>query len=115
METLELTLSPFTHRTRSLLVRHTETELSRGLEPGEVIEIHDGSSRWMATVVDIDFELADTLYRVELGPECSADHAPDAGPVRTTDVVALLRRLAVAHSQGPHRRAGNGHIGRARA
>lgn len=95
MERINLALGAFSQRARSLVVRHTQTGLTRGLERGEQVEVSDGSSSWIATVADIDFELADTVYRLELPAAPISDVAPPRiGPLHTSDVVALLHDLA---------------------
>ncbi|WP_300677795.1 hypothetical protein [Nocardioides sp.] len=103
METLELTISAFTRRTRSLLVRHTQTPLTRGLEPGERVEVRDGATRWTATVRDIDFELTDTLYRLELGTSSTVPQPLAGVPLSTGDVVDLLRGLTTPVAAVPTR------------
>lgn len=79
MQTLELELSDFTRRAGSLLVAHSTTCLSRGLEPGESVLARDGAHTfYLATVRDISFDLTDTFYRLELGAPMDAATALDA-------------------------------------
>lgn len=105
METLQLALSEFTKRSRSVLVAHGATTLDRGLEPGETVLIRDGESLRAATVADVTFELTDTHYRLELGRELdAAESAALAGAARsaspavdTLELVALLREARLRH------------------
>ena len=90
METLELALSEFTRRSRSLLVAHSATALSRGLEPGETVLVRDGETCLMAEVADISFELTDTHYRLALGREVSPAESGRAA-IDPSELVALLR------------------------
>jgi hypothetical protein len=87
-----------------MLVAHSATALTRGLEPGEKVLVRDGGQHWRATVRDISFDLTDTHYRLELGAAVDADEAGlllaspctdpagTAGTVDTADVLDLLRR-----------------------
>jgi hypothetical protein len=77
VETLDLKLSEFTRRAGSLLVAHSDTTMTRGLEPGESVVVRDGlgGGFLMATVRDISFDLTDTHYRLELGAAVSAAEA----------------------------------------
>lgn len=104
METLQLALSEFTRRSRSVLVAHRSTTLERGLEPGETVLIQDGETIRVAAVADISFDLTDTHYRLELGGELTGAGSRHA--VDTLEVVALLRearRLHPSHAAGPRR------------
>lgn len=105
MQTLELELSEFTRRAGSLLVAHTTTSLSRGLEPGEPVLVRDGDRAcYLATVHDVSFELTDTHYRLELGAPLDAgvalavqrdardaDRHDTRSRVDIADLLALLR------------------------
>ncbi|MCL8027662.1 hypothetical protein [Nocardioides bruguierae] len=45
------------------VLRHSETALGRGLEPGEVVMLVDPEGEYhTATVLDLRFELEDTVY-----------------------------------------------------
>jgi hypothetical protein len=104
METLQLALSEFTKRSRSVSVAHGSTTLERGLEPGEAVLIQDGGTFRIAEVADITFDLTDTHYRLELGRELNA--APVGHAVDTLELIALLRearRLHPSHATGPRR------------
>lgn len=115
METLNVSVSPFSRRTRSLVVHHTATELTRGLEPDEQVELRDGSTRWIATVCDIDFELADTVYRLELGPASSTDAMVSSGSAPSAEMLSLLRDLAAESPLVSRRNGGARQARRARA
>jgi len=116
METLELALSEFTKRSRSVLIAHGTTTLDRGLEPGETVLVRDGESLRAATVADIAFELTDTFYRLELGRELDATESqalasatPSGHAVDTLELVALLRE---ARRQHPSQAVGLARVGR---
>ncbi|MFC5728533.1 MULTISPECIES: hypothetical protein [Nocardioides] len=103
MEQIEVALSAFTHRSRSLTVSHVDQALSRGLEPAEHLIVHDPvtNEHFTAVVADIHFELADTSYRLELGTRITATEAAEwlapsvAGDDRLTtrDLIDLLAEL----------------------
>ncbi|KAA1417728.1 hypothetical protein F0U44_15660 [Nocardioides humilatus] len=79
MEQIELELSGFTLRSRSVGVSHTAAGLSRGLEPGEPVVVNDPTSGlfYAAMVADIDFSLDDTTYRIEIGSRLAPEEAED--------------------------------------
>ena len=98
MERLDLELNEFSRRAGSVSVAHTATALARGLEPGERVLIHSGESHVVATVRDIDFDLTDTYYRLELGATVARDdvamlltETAGAGSVDLSDVLGLLQ------------------------
>lgn len=103
MEQIKVALSPFTRRSRSLAVSHVAQGLSRGLEPGEHVLVHDEAAdeHFTARVADIDFGLDDTGYRIELGTRITAGEAMEwMHPTATTDdrlttrdIVDLLAEL----------------------
>lgn len=102
MEQIVVALSPFTRRSRSLGVSHRDHYLSRGLEPGEHVLVHDplADEHFRAVVADVEFELDDTTYRLEIGGRITADEAdewlsPPAadGHLTTVEIVALLEEL----------------------
>lgn len=104
MERVVVGLSPFSRRSRSLAVSHVVSGLSRGLEPGEYVVVHDPAdgTDFTATVADIHFELEDTVYRLELGTRITADEAAewvapsgpdDDGHVSTRQLMDLLGEL----------------------
>lgn len=104
MEQVELRLSEFTLRSRSMAVSHRATGLTRGLDPGERVLVRDVDTGhfYGAVAADVDFELDDTVYRVEIGARLSAEEAldwlmpvaPDDGAGLTTlDLLDLLDEL----------------------
>ena len=102
VEQIVVALSPFTRRCRSLVVSHVEQGLVRGLEPGEHVVVHDpeADEHFTAVVADVDFELADTSYRLEVGTRITDAEAvewleppTDDGRLTTQDIVALLEQL----------------------
>ena len=98
MERVVAQLSPFTRRSRSIAVSHVAAGVPRGLEPGEFVVVHDpvDGSDFTATVVDIDFELHDTVYRLELGTRITSDEAAEwlaPEPEPTTGARVTTRRL----------------------
>ena len=87
MEILDLELGEFTRRIGSVVVSHNATTLTRGLEFGEAVLVHDGDGGSMvARVADISFGYADTYYRLELG-------AASPVPLEVSDVVNMLHEL----------------------
>lgn len=102
MERIVVGLTGFTRRSRSIEISHVALGLTRGLEPGEIVVVHDPAdgADFGARVADIGFELDDTTYRLELGsrilPEEAADRrAPSAGDgtLAMQDLIALLAEL----------------------
>ena len=111
MELIETELSEFTRRSRSLVVVHGETSLTRGLEYGERVLVRADGEYRTAVVADIDFELDDTRYRLVLGGRVPTEMAESrllgeinarpsggaAGPVSVHDVADMLARSGAAH------------------
>lgn len=102
MEQIVVALSPFTRRSRSLGVSHRDHYLTRGLEPGEHVLVHDplADEHFRAVVADVEFELDDTSYRLEIGGRITAGEAhewltPATGDdhLSTGEIVALLEEL----------------------
>jgi hypothetical protein len=104
MHQIRATLAPFTLRSRSLRVSHVASGLTRGLEQGQHVLVHDevSGTHHTATVADIDFELEDTTYRLELGSPITAMEAAEwlqpasARPtdrLTTADIADLLETL----------------------
>jgi len=96
METIELTLSEFSRRSRSVLVEHSTTTLGRGLDHGETVLVRDGETYRSASVADVTFELTDTHYRLELGPVISETELYDA------ELRALLRTARTLQRQSAY-------------
>lgn len=99
---VEVPLTAFTLRSRSVGVRHSSTDLPRGLDLGEHVVLLDPTTRthYLAVVADIDFTLDDTVYRLELGTRITAGEAhqwlhPETASTRVTagDVARLLASL----------------------
>ena len=63
---------------RSVVVAHSQTGLTRGLNHGEavIVVVEDGEHH-VARVTDIAFELDDTVYTIELGGRIPADLAQE--------------------------------------
>ena len=109
MEQIKVSLSPFTRRSRSIAVSHVGHALTRGLEPGEHLLVHDpvADEHFTAVVADIHFELADTSYRLQLGARITAEEAAEwlapvaAGGDRLTtrDMIDLLAQLRRSERQ----------------
>lgn len=95
-------------------ISHVRSGLKRGLDVDEEIVLHCTDGELVAaTVVDLEFDLEDTYYVLELGvrlPPLQAAvrlgaESPDAadldGPVGTEDILALLGDLRRAGPDGP--------------
>lgn len=102
MEQIVVELSPFTRRARSILVSHVAQGLDHGLEPGEHVIVHDplADDHTSAVVADVQFELDDTCYRLELGGRITAEEASewiappaDDDRLTTRDLIDLLAEL----------------------
>jgi len=104
VEQIELQLSEFTLRSRSVAVSHLAAGLPRGLEPGEPLVLSDPhrGQFFAAVVADVDFELSDTVYRIELGSRLAAEEAsdwlapapsPDSAEFSTRQILELLGEL----------------------
>ncbi|WP_435747449.1 hypothetical protein [Nocardioides sp. SYSU DS0663] len=90
-----------THAGR-VAVPHSSTRLAHGLEPGEGVVLDSPSGEHhLATVVDLEFTLDDTIYVLEVGTRVPAETAErlatgaaePAGEEGTTDVMRLLGEL----------------------
>lgn len=102
MEQIVVALSPFTRRSRSLGVSHRDHHLGRGLEHGEHVLVHDplADEHFRAIVADVEFEIDDTSYRLEIGGRITVDEADEwlapstgDGHLTTGEIVALLEEL----------------------
>jgi hypothetical protein len=98
---IDIELSDFTRRSRSVVLGHNEAGLTQGLEYGERVLLHTGDEYRTAVVADIDFDLTDTHYRLILGgrvpaelalerAESSASSVP--GRVSVHDIADMLAR-----------------------
>ncbi len=74
---------------------HSSTHLDRGLEPGEEVVLADANGALReAVVVDLDFELADTIYVLSLGGQIrEGGTAADGSALSVESVTALLAEL----------------------
>jgi hypothetical protein len=108
MELIEIELTEFTRRSRSLQVAHSATSLTRGLDHGERVLVRTGGQYRTAVVVDVTFDLEDTCYRLVLGGRVPTADDPlgditvtpsDArsGRVSVRDVADMLARSGAAH------------------
>jgi hypothetical protein len=103
VEQIEVALSPFTRRSLSLAVSHLDHDLTRGLEPGEHLLVHDpvADEHFTAVVADIHFDLEDTGYRLQLGTRITAAEATEwltpaadgDDRLTTRDLIDLLAEL----------------------
>jgi hypothetical protein len=107
METIEVELSDFTLRARSMLVSHVATSLARGLEPGEHVLLHDRArGHFSASVADVGFEPADTLYRIRIGVRLTDEEAGERRRRETASAVDGLTKQDVLDLLGELRSAG---------
>lgn len=102
MEQINVALSPFTRRSRSLALSHQDHDLTRGLEPGEHVLVHDpvADEHFNAVVADIHYDLDDTTYRLTVEGRITAAEAAewlapasDDETLTTRDIVDLLAEL----------------------
>ena len=115
MELIDIELSEFTRRSRSVVLTHSDAGLNRGLEYGERVLLHTGGDEYRTAVVaDIDFSLEDTHYRLILGGQVPAElalqragaQAPTvSGRVSVHDVADMLARSGAGRRIPMQRRA----------
>lgn len=118
MELIDIELSEFTRRSRSVVLAHRASGLARGLEYGERVLLHTGEDSGeeyrTAVVADIDFDLEDTHYRLVLGGRVPAELAREraagtaprlSGRVSVHDVADMLARSGAGHRIPMQRRA----------
>lgn len=114
MELIDIELSEFTRRSRSVVLTHSAAGLARGLEYGERVLLHTGSEYRAAVVADIDFDLEDTHYRLVLGGVVPAELAIEragspiastSGRVSVHDVADMLARSGAGHRIPMQRRS----------
>jgi hypothetical protein len=103
---IEIELSEFTRRSRSLVLAHSDSGLDRGLEYGERVLVNTGAEYRTAVVADIDFTLEDTQYRLVLGgrvpPELVEEKVGTSAPavsgrVSVHDIADMLARSGATH------------------
>ena len=106
MKLIEIELSEFTRRSRSLVLAHSASGLDRGLEYGERVLVNTGGEYRTAVVADIDFTLDDTQYRLVLGgrvpPELVEEKTRNSVPavsgrVSVHDIADMLARSGATH------------------
>ena len=106
MELIDIELTEFTRRSRSVVVAHSASGLARGLEYGERVLLHTDGAYRTGVVVDIDFDLEDTHYRLVLGgvvpAELARERADSTGPtmsgrVSVHDVADMLTSAGGRH------------------
>lgn len=119
MEAIDLDLSDFSLRCRSVSVSHVAASLPRGLEPGEQVVLHDRvRGYYSGSVADLAFEPADTSYRIAIGVRLTEAEAaerlhgvatPTSDRITKQDLLDLLGQLrsasATISTAGRHRRA----------
>ena len=84
---------------RQLRVAHSAAGISRGLEHDEYVVLRDAEvdRRFLGRVVDLDFDLDETYYVLQVDGMLAAavaDEFTRVDGLETTEVVALLRELA---------------------
>jgi hypothetical protein len=104
---IDIELTEFTRRSRSVVVAHRASGLERGLEYGERVMIHTDDDEYRTAVVaDIDFTLDDTQYRLILGGRVPEDLALEriadgrpavSGQVSVHDIADMLARSGAVH------------------
>lgn len=114
MELIDVELSEFTRRSRSFVLTHRASGLRRGLEYGERVLLHTGGDEYRTAVVaDVDFDLADTHYRLILGGRVPAELVQEkvagtpsvSGRVSVRDVADMLARSGAANRIPMQRRS----------
>ena len=114
MELSDIELTEFTRRSRSVVVAHSASGLARGLEYGERVLLHTDGAYRTGVVVDIDFDLEDTHYRLVLGGRVPSDlarqrvaetSAATSARVSVQDVADMLARSGAGHRIPMQRRA----------
>jgi len=114
MELIDIELSEFTRRSRSVVLTHSDADLARGLEYGERVLLRTGGEYRAAVVADIDFDLEDTHYRLVLGGVVPAELALEragssasttSGRVSVHDVADMLARSGAGPRIPMQRRA----------
>lgn len=102
MEIIELDASVDVRGNRVLVVGHSLTHLTRGLEPREQVVLRTaGSEFYAAQVRAIEFELEDTVYTLDVGPRLPEDLAvervngldPERHDLSLHELVDLLGEL----------------------
>lgn len=114
MELIDIELTEFTRRSRSVVLAHRDSGLQRGLEYGERVLLQTGEEYRTAVVADIDFDLEDTHYRLVLGGRVPAELAREkvagtapavSGRVSVHDIADMLARSGAGHRIPMQRRS----------
>lgn len=114
MELIDIELSEFTRRSRSVVLTHSATGLGRGLEYGERVLLQTGDEYRTAVVADIDFQPTDTHYRLVLGGLVPAELAREragvatpavSGEVSVHDIAEMLTQAGAGQRIPMQRRA----------
>lgn len=114
MELIDIELTEFTRRSRSVVLAHRAAGIGRGLEYGERVLLHTDGEYRTAVVADIDFDLEDTHYRLILGGRVPADLAREkidgtapaiSGRVSVHDIADMLARSGAGHRIPMQRRS----------
>lgn len=114
MELIDIELTEFTRRSRSVVLAHRDSGLRRGLEYGERVLLQTGDEYRTAVVADIDFDLEDTHYRLVLGGRVPAELAQEkiagtsaavSGRVSVHDIADMLARSGAGHRIPMQRRS----------
>jgi hypothetical protein len=101
----------------TVVVAHSQTSLQRGLELGEEVVLATGEHFHSARVRDIDFELDDTVYTLDLGGRLPADLAreraegldPERHDIEMHELIDLLGDLRHLGTVDPTRTHGDSH------
>jgi hypothetical protein len=102
MEIVELDVAVAVRGEHTLVVRHSLTQLDRGLEPRESVVLHTAQGdHYAAQVRGIEFELEDTVYTLDVGARLPEDLAlervqgldPDEHDLSLHELVDLLGEL----------------------
>ena len=114
MELIDIELTEFTRRSRSVVLTHSSAGLTRGLEYGERVLLNTGDEYRTAVVADIDFDLVDTQYRLILGGRVPAELALERadgtapsvpGRVSVHDIAEMLAESGAGQRIPMQRRA----------
>jgi len=114
VELIDIELTEFTRRSRSVVLAHSGSGLDRGLEYGERVLLHSADEYRTAVVADIDFSLEDTHYRLVIGGRVPAEIALEragrssstvSGKVSVHDIADMLARSGAGHRIPMQRRS----------
>lgn len=99
MELITVRMPEESIRSNELFVAHSDISLDRGFEPSERVVVQDAvtGAAYAATVVDAEYLLEDTVYRLTLRgrlPHGVAAQVPVTQAGRPVDVADVLGMLA---------------------